>query len=215
MITRRSMLGWSLGLLPLWGDVVFGGSEAPANDEYADVLMGDRWIAEWMLVRKIDDAGLVKTPNGVMSLGRFADPVYYMNSVIGWNPKGGQIGKYLPVRVPVGFVTDFASIPRVFWSVLRPDGIYTYAAVIHDYLYWEQYLSREESDQIFKFAMEDFRVSTPEMNSIYSAVRLGGQSAWDQNARLKSMGEKRILKRTPSDPTIRWSSWKLLPEVFK
>lgn len=209
------MLGYSLGLLSTWGEFALCGGEAVADEEYADSMMGDRWIREWMLVRKVDDSGLVKTPNGVMSLGRFADPVYYMNSVIGWNPKGGQVGKHKPVRVPIGFVTDFASIPRVFWSVLRPDGLYTYAAVIHDYLYWEQYLSREESDQIFKFAMEDFRVNSSEIDAIYSAVRLGGQSAWDGNALLRSKGEKRILKRTPMDPTIRWASWKLLPDVFK
>lgn len=209
------MLGYSLGLLSTWGEFALCTGEAVADGEYADSMMGDRWIREWMLVRKVDDSGLVKTPNGVMSLGRFADPVYYMNSVIGWNPKGGQVGKHKPVRVPIGFVTDFASIPRVFWSVLRPDGLYTYAAVIHDYLYWEQYLSREESDQIFKFAMEDFRVSRSEIDAIYSAVRLGGQSAWDENALLRSKGEKRFLKRTPMDPTIRWTSWKLLPDVFK
>src|SRR5690348_12260167 len=39
------------------------------------------------------------------------------------------------IRVPVGFVTDFASVPRFFWRVLPPTGRYGKAAVVHDYLY--------------------------------------------------------------------------------
>lgn len=39
------------------------------------------------------------------------------------------------IRVPAGFVTDFASIPRAFWVVLPPTGKYGKAAVVHDYLY--------------------------------------------------------------------------------
>lgn len=39
------------------------------------------------------------------------------------------------IRVPAGFVTDFASIPRAFWVVFPPTGKYGKAAVVHDYLY--------------------------------------------------------------------------------
>jgi hypothetical protein len=39
------------------------------------------------------------------------------------------------VVVPKGFETDFASVPRVFWTIIPPDGKYTKAAVVHDYLY--------------------------------------------------------------------------------
>ena len=49
--------------------------------------------------------------------------------------------------MPTGFVTDFASIPPIFYSVLRPDGEYAYAAVIHDYLYWTQTRPREDADE--------------------------------------------------------------------
>ena len=61
--------------------------------------------------------------------------IWYLKKPISWRPGDGQ-SRYPPVVVPTGFVTDLASIPRVFWSVLRPDGEYAYAAVIHDYLYW-------------------------------------------------------------------------------
>ena len=39
------------------------------------------------------------------------------------------------VQVPKGFVTDGASIPRIFWVYLPRHGKYTKAAVVHDFLY--------------------------------------------------------------------------------
>jgi hypothetical protein len=42
------------------------------------------------------------------------------------------------VTVPAGFVTDFASIPRPFWSILPTWGKYGPPAVVHDFLYWDQ-----------------------------------------------------------------------------
>src|SRR6266850_4958854 len=42
------------------------------------------------------------------------------------------------IIVPAGFVTDFASTPRAIWAVLPPVGQYQLAAVVHDFLYWDQ-----------------------------------------------------------------------------
>lgn len=59
--------------------------------------------------------------------------MYIVEGPISWAPDGDQQG--LPAfTVPKGFVTDLASVPSVFWSVLRPDGEYAYAAILHDYL---------------------------------------------------------------------------------
>lgn len=38
------------------------------------------------------------------------------------------------VTVPAGYLTDGASVPRVFWSMLPPWGAYGQAAVVHDLL---------------------------------------------------------------------------------
>lgn len=38
------------------------------------------------------------------------------------------------VTIPAGFLTDGASVPRAFWSMLPPWGIYGQPAVVHDYL---------------------------------------------------------------------------------
>ena len=98
--------------------------------------------------------------------------------------------------------------------MLRPDGEYAYAAVIHDHLYWTQERSREEADEILKLATQDLKVDSAKLTAIYAAVRTFGGSAWDQNAKLKSQGEKRILMNFPDDPTINWEDWKKRPEVF-
>jgi hypothetical protein len=140
--------------------------------------------------------------------------MYFTTGEIGWGPNPGQKGPP-PVDVPVGFVTDLASIPRVFWSILPSDGRYAHSAVIHDYLYWEQSISREESDEVMALSMADFGVADSTIKIIHTAIRsFGGQRAWDNNARLKARGEKRVLNRFPDDPTVPWSDWKLRPGVF-
>jgi hypothetical protein len=48
--------------------------------------------------------------------------------------------------------------------------------------------------EIFKLAMEDFNIAQLVIQAIYQSVRAAGGSAWQENARLKSNGEKRILR---------------------
>jgi len=151
---------------------------------------------------------------GSLHLSRFADPVYFLTKPINWKPNPGQ-ESFAAVGVPVGFVTDFASIPRIFWSILPPDGKYTYPAILHDYLYWTQTTSRDVADSILKFGMEDFSVGTVTSVAIYNAVRAFGGSAWNENARLKSLGEKRLLRRFPEEPTATWADWKKLSSNFE
>ena len=166
----------------------------------------DKWIDAWK-----KDA---KEVHGVLYLGRFADPTYFLTKKISWKPNANQDAKLPKISVPVGFVTDFASIPREFWSLLRPDGNYAYAAVIHDFLYWNQLTSRENSDMIFRLAMGDFKIPKIEADSIYAAVRLAGGKAWKENAELKKRGERRILKTFPTNPVTYWPEYKKDPAVF-
>ena len=188
--------------------------KGPRAEPYADRDAADEWMRKWISAAVAKDPGSSKAPNGALHVGRFADPIYYLTSVIGWDPSVLQRARYKSVRVPIGFVTDFASIPRLFWRALRPDGEYSYAAVIHDYLYWEQYLSRADADEVLKMCMEDFRIDSATIATIHAGVRIGGGFAWDANARLRAAGEKRVLRQFPADPTIRWSDWKGRPEVF-
>lgn len=174
-------------------------------------LRSDMTADEWM--DKLQSTlGLL---SGSLHVSRFVEPFYYLTKPISWIPNATQTKRVNPVVVPKGFVTDFASIPRVFWSTLRPDGEYAYAAIIHDYLYWVQAESREDADLVFKLGMENLGVGAAKISLIYNAVRIFGSLSWDENERLKRKGEKRILRVFPDDPVARWEDWKLLPEVFE
>src|SRR5688500_11341220 len=56
--------------------------------------------------------------------------------------------------VPAGFVTDFASVPRILWNILPPYGKHSRAAVLHDWLYVTGIVDRATADRIFLLLME-------------------------------------------------------------
>lgn len=98
--------------------------------------------------------------------------------------------------VPVGFLTDFASVPRfLHWKVL-PYGAYTRAAVLHDWLlvslaeWWDDYRSggpnglgnperavelppanSRDCDGIFRRVMQDIGVPWDKRWTMWAAVR--------------------------------------------
>lgn len=84
------------------------------------------------------------------------------------------------VIVPVGFETDFGSIPKIFRWLLSPTGQWGKATVVHDYLCvhkivttpeGERIVSRKEADDIFNEAMTVLGVNKLARYAIYSAVR--------------------------------------------
>jgi hypothetical protein len=101
------------------------------------------------------------------------------------------------IEVPIGFMTDFASVPRIFWFFLPPWGKYGNAAVIHDYCYWKQDFSRKRSDDLFREAMLVLQVSKLKIFLMYTAVRLFGYLAWLGNQRIKKAGEDRVTGLMP------------------
>jgi len=94
-----------------------------------------------------------------------------------------------------GFVTDFTSVPRLFWLVIPRWGKYGNAAVIHDWLYWEQSDRRDRriSDSIFWEAMGNLGVNEWKRKIIYYAVRWFGWIAWNRNRNDKYNGDERII----------------------
>lgn len=139
---------------------------------------------------------------------------YYLREPIFWQPEPDHAESYQPVRVPKGFVTDLASIPRPFWSVLSPTAAYAYAAIIHDYLYWTQVCGRPTADEILRIGMEELRVASWKVYAIYNAVCIFGATAWQENAKKKQAGEKRFLREFPNRADIGWDEWRTKPEVF-
>ena len=87
------------------------------------------------------------------------------------------------VTVPKGFLTDGASVPRVFWFLFPPFGRYMDAAVAHDYLCEhcivekmgrEISISRREADEIFFTIMSFHKVWLPSKFILFGCVRLWG-----------------------------------------
>lgn len=82
------------------------------------------------------------------------------------------------IRVPRGFETDFASVPRLFWRVFPALGPWAKAAVVHDYLYATGGLagrySRARCDAIFAEAMGVLKVAGWKRAFMHAAVRVGG-----------------------------------------
>jgi hypothetical protein len=166
-------------------------------------------IDNWM-----DKVPPARSPTASLNVSRFADSIYFLTQAIGWQPDNPAQSTFEKVTVPKGFVTDFASIPSIFWSVLPPDGRYVYPAIIHDYLYWTQDRPRKEADQILQIGMEEFDVGRATRIAIYNAVRSFGGSAWKENRRLQEQGERRVLVKFPSDPRVNWTDWKKDDTVF-
>ena len=100
----------------------------------------------------------------------------------------GEEGSGNVINVPIGTYTDFASIPRTLWAVFPRWGKYGNAAVIHDWMYWDQSRNRKEADDIFLEGMEVLEVPTWKRRAIYSAVRTFGGIAWKSNQRKKAQG---------------------------
>lgn len=108
---------------------------------------------------------------------------------------GGGVDR---IEVPLEFLTDFASVPRLFWFVFPQWGKYGNAAVVHDYLYWSQLRPRVEADRIFHEAMSVLEVPGWQRFILYWSVRLFGWSAWRSNQRKKQRGyTKRVAIRSP------------------
>lgn len=76
-------------------------------------------------------------------------------------------------EVPVGFRTDFASVPRPFVWLIPRYGVYTRAAILHDYLSRSNEVSRADADGLFRRALREAGVSVPRRYLMWAAVRFG------------------------------------------
>jgi hypothetical protein len=115
------------------------------------------------------------------------------------------------ITVPTGFVTDFASIPRALWTLLSPTGPYRLAAVVHDWLYWDQGCTRDQADNLLYIAMQEERAGAVPSAAVYSGVRFGGSFAWDGNRAERARGEPRVLTAGFDSPPAlaSWQQWRL------
>lgn len=103
---------------------------------------------------------------------------WQLTRALGWSASDG-----FHASVPVGYDTDFASVPRILWPILPPTGSYTKAAVLHDWLYWEGLTTRAEADAYFLEAMRDCGTALWQRVLIYMGVRIGGWWTWNNYRR--------------------------------
>ncbi|SFV63525.1 hypothetical protein MNB_SV-14-1023 [hydrothermal vent metagenome] len=85
--------------------------------------------------------------------------------------------RYKDVVVPVGFVTNGADIPRVFWSFYPPNrSDYLPAVIVHDYLCWmakktDDDTLYEKADEYFKEILEALGISEFDVFVLHGGVR--------------------------------------------
>lgn len=111
-----------------------------------------------------------------------------LDSSDNWEVK--QPGKYavdafIRITIPSGFRTNFASVPRVFRSVISINGKHRLASLLHDYLYSREGMlpnimfTRAAVDILFLEEMEKAEVKYIKRYTMYYMVRLFGRSRWE------------------------------------
>jgi hypothetical protein len=147
--------------------------------------------------------GAAKLPIPATLVENFGDGEYWMLK----RPLVYRIGQTsLSIEVPSGFVTDYASIPPELQMIMRSTGAYSQAAVVHDYLYWMQSCTREQSDNVFTIAMRESRVGDVQLRAMYRALRLGGGRSWNAN---RTARERNVMRTVPApyDTVPALGSW--------
>lgn len=119
-----------------------------------------RFLSECVLVPTTEE-------NHGRTVFRLVEPLWY---------ELGAIGSGWTAEVPTGFLTDFASVPRLFWRIFPPSGRYCKAAVVHDYLcdFAASGCPRWLADAVFLDAMTALGVPCWKRYCMYWAVRLYG-----------------------------------------
>lgn len=94
------------------------------------------------------------------------------------------------IIVKKGYITNFASIPRLFWRLIgHPAGKHGKAAVVHDYLYSYHLYSKKESDKIFYQAMRVSGVSWLKASIMFNTVKWFGKKAWKKGVEYRGIYE--------------------------
>lgn len=90
------------------------------------------------------------------------------------------------ITVPTGFIYDKASVPRIFWALMPPDGLYGGAACIHDWIYHNhgilkdgRVFTKEMADELFYKIMLLDGVNKIKAKTMYLAVKWFGQKKWN------------------------------------
>jgi hypothetical protein len=87
------------------------------------------------------------------------------------------------IAVPVGFWTDFASVPRFIWPLISPYDLGR-APVLHDFMYFIGYHRlKSYADEAFRVGMGMERVTVWKRVAAYLAVRWCAGGVWERYRR--------------------------------
>lgn len=95
------------------------------------------------------------------------------------------------ITVPIGFKTDFASVPRIGWIYALLGDIAHQPAVIHDACYYYAWYSKEIADKILLEAMAAIGLGWRRY-PIYWGVKIGGFVAWNKHRKLGHPKEEAV-----------------------
>lgn len=101
----------------------------------------------------------------------------------------GEVFEWNGVCVPKDFITDGASIPRIFHIWAIPSGPHFPAALIHDYRYCTQTVSKKIADVEFYSNLLKCNLRGSKAYVMYQAVNWFGYLAWWKNKKKIKKGE--------------------------
>lgn len=83
------------------------------------------------------------------------------------------------ILIPAGYVTDFASVPRLLRGIIQPSGNHNLAVLVHDWLYDNRLYTRKFADREMLYWLKMSGCSNLKAYTMYYACRLGGRSWWN------------------------------------
>lgn len=114
-----------------------------------------------------------------------------------WEHKGvlkGYAEKIYEIKVPKGYTTDLASIPRLFQGIFNAVNDVSPAAIAHDWCYSIELFERHICDRVFYDGLRANGVGWLRARTLYTAVRTGGWTSWPHDPKEKM--EDRELYRS-------------------
>lgn len=98
-------------------------------------------------------------------------------------PAGYQPRSTQRITVPIGYLSDLVSVPRLArWLVDSQNPSTRRPAAVHDYLYTDltHRFTKREADRIFYDALIEEGTSRWLAWLMWKAVRIGGQGSWSK-----------------------------------
>ena len=104
------------------------------------------------------------------------------------------------ITVPAGFVTDFASVPRIPVAFLLAGDCGQETAVIHDFLYTTHQVDRAKADAVLREAL--VAGSEPRWRAwlMWLGVRIGGAKPYEAAGQKQLPHVDQFLNRAPEAP---------------